>query len=169
MNENEIIAIVNAFKEGKTIQARYKDNGIWLSTTTPCWDFRAFEYRTEPKQKLIKLDKVVGTDIDCEFDFGSYNLIGKLVNINDSKECKYQHVTNGYYRKCRIRENHWFYEPHGWGKCPIPDGLEIILRSEYGGEETTDVYVNRDNWKHGGDETIIAFQVISTADDARYE
>ena len=53
MSPDEIIAVVQAYKEGKTIQARPKFSaGSWTDVIAPQWNFPEHKYRvkTEPKE-----------------------------------------------------------------------------------------------------------------------
>ena len=58
MTPDEIIAVVQAHKEGKEIELQPK--GVapmgWAYTTDPVWDFHHFNYRVrpEPKPDLIR-------------------------------------------------------------------------------------------------------------------
>lgn len=47
---DEIIAVVQAFKDGKQIQARYR-NEEWVDLCAPTWEFSRLEYRVKPESK----------------------------------------------------------------------------------------------------------------------
>lgn len=50
MTTDEMIAVLQAYKEGKKIEVRYihsKDD--WVVALTPCWDFATYTYRVKPE------------------------------------------------------------------------------------------------------------------------
>lgn len=49
MTDEEIIAVVTAHKEGKTIEVTSKGELNWEVTSNPCWDFVCFDYRIKPE------------------------------------------------------------------------------------------------------------------------
>ena len=55
MTHDEMIAVIQAHKEGKQIQYRRGENMQWLDCT-PQWDFVLFDYRIKPAEpKNVKL------------------------------------------------------------------------------------------------------------------
>lgn len=48
MTPDQIIEVVTAFKNGKTIEARHKAMGDW-HVAVPAWDFHQFDYRIKPE------------------------------------------------------------------------------------------------------------------------
>lgn len=48
----EMIAVMTAEKEGKTIQCVGKGCDDWQDTKNPCWDWSTFDYRVKPGKKL---------------------------------------------------------------------------------------------------------------------
>ncbi len=52
MTDDEIIAVVQAHKEGKTIQCRYlSDDAVFGRWHCGIWQFDAFEYRVAPEPR----------------------------------------------------------------------------------------------------------------------
>lgn len=49
MTTDEILAVLQAFKEGKKIEAKCKPNGLWKETSIPLWNFADFDYRVKPE------------------------------------------------------------------------------------------------------------------------
>ena len=48
MTHDEMIAVIQAHKEGKTIQCIPKNiPSAWSVTKSPCWNFERFDYRVE--------------------------------------------------------------------------------------------------------------------------
>lgn len=47
----EMIEVLQAFQEGKSIEYRSHSNDIWLPARTPAWQFKNHEYRIKPKEK----------------------------------------------------------------------------------------------------------------------
>ena len=55
MTHEEMIAVIQAHKEGKQIQYRRGENMQWLDCT-PQWDFVLFDYRIKPAEpKKVKM------------------------------------------------------------------------------------------------------------------
>lgn len=54
MNHSEMIAVIQAHKEGKTLEFRYKrEGGYWEAPRSQefGWDFHAFDYRVKPEPR----------------------------------------------------------------------------------------------------------------------
>lgn len=49
MTDEEIIAVVTAHKEGKTIEFSLLSEEYWTLTTFPQWDFCRYNYRIKPE------------------------------------------------------------------------------------------------------------------------
>lgn len=49
MTDEEIIAVVTAHKEGKTIEVTSKSKLNWEITEYPCWNFDYWDYRVKPE------------------------------------------------------------------------------------------------------------------------
>lgn len=49
MTDEEIIAVVTAHKEGKTIEFSLLGGEYWTITTFPHWDFIRYNYRVKPE------------------------------------------------------------------------------------------------------------------------
>ncbi len=45
MTTEEMIAVMQAFVDGKEIEARLKRGGHWIAANHPCWDWKVYEYR----------------------------------------------------------------------------------------------------------------------------
>ena len=48
MTHDEMIAVIQAHKEGKAIQTRMA-GGKWQDINCPCWDFSQYGYRAKPE------------------------------------------------------------------------------------------------------------------------
>lgn len=48
MTGDEIIALIQAFKEGKTVQSRFSAETPWRDNPDPSWDFVCVEWRVKP-------------------------------------------------------------------------------------------------------------------------
>ena len=57
MNYDQMIAVLQAAKDGKAIQMRSKVNrrtgGAWYDVTDPLWDFAACDYRVKPEPRVF--------------------------------------------------------------------------------------------------------------------
>ena len=52
MTHDEMIAVIQAHKEGKTIECRMKrEPDEWEAITKPSWDFSILEYRVKPEPR----------------------------------------------------------------------------------------------------------------------
>ncbi len=50
MTDDEIIAVVQAHKEGKPIQSRHMNDPYWMNNPTEFqWNFGVYEYRVAPE------------------------------------------------------------------------------------------------------------------------
>lgn len=49
MTDEEIIAVVTAHKEGKTIEVTSKSKLYWEISESPCWNFDLWNYRVKPE------------------------------------------------------------------------------------------------------------------------
>lgn len=128
------------------------------------------KFKPKPKQKIIRLDEVIGSDIDMEFtnleDFKIqpyHTAVGKLTGFDNSTGNNYT-IKNDVdkYTKCRIRQDH----PHAnvWDKCPLPEGLDVEIAYNQGGisGKITD-YMNLE-WHE-----VCYFYVYGTTPTHRYE
>jgi len=56
MNYDQMIAVLQAAKEGKAIQMRAKVNrlgGAWWDVADPFWDFHTCDYRVKPEPRVF--------------------------------------------------------------------------------------------------------------------
>ncbi len=51
MTDDEIIAVVQAHKEGKRIEVSGPNGGNWSVTSKPQWDFQNLDYRVAPEPR----------------------------------------------------------------------------------------------------------------------
>lgn len=57
MTHDEMIAVIQAFKDGKKIEFRGKASLIWHANSIPGWNFEVFDYRVaEPKWRDATID-----------------------------------------------------------------------------------------------------------------
>lgn len=56
MTSKEIISVVTAYEEGKSIECRPLTNPNWTDVWDPSWNFDKFEYRVKTQPKLIPFD-----------------------------------------------------------------------------------------------------------------
>ena len=52
MTHDEMIAVIQAHKDGKTIQVRGKGRPKWHDRTRPSWDFDSCDYRVKPEPRV---------------------------------------------------------------------------------------------------------------------
>ena len=53
MNIDEMIAVLQAAKEGKKIQFRGSGHDKWEDTEEPIWDFYEIQYRVKPEPREV--------------------------------------------------------------------------------------------------------------------
>ena len=53
MTIDEMIAVLEAAKAGKSIEARVIDDSKWYTAATQCWDFCDIEYRVKPEPRVL--------------------------------------------------------------------------------------------------------------------
>jgi len=120
---------------------------------------RISHFKLKPKKKIIDLSMMVGSDIDMEVSYTNDFSRAEIIKYN---------IHTAQNANFRIRQDHW----HSWqgGDSPLPEGLDIRLLSRNGDDTkaSNSKYINF-RWEHGFIDDIIAFKVIGTADNARYE
>jgi hypothetical protein len=52
MSIEEMIAVLQAAKEGKSIQLLC-ESGVWVTTSSPQWNFRDVKYRVKPEPRTF--------------------------------------------------------------------------------------------------------------------
>lgn len=64
MTHDEIIAVVQAHKAGKTIQIGSKhEKALWYDTANPTWNFAHFNFRVKPEPRIIYVNEYKTTQI----------------------------------------------------------------------------------------------------------
>ena len=57
MNTDEMIAVMQDYARGETIEVSDKGAGDWSEIKYPLWDWNSFEYRVKPITKKVAIDK----------------------------------------------------------------------------------------------------------------
>ena len=59
MTYDEMIAVIQAHKDGKKIQVKSRKNDVWYSSfnNQPSWNFSEFEYRVKPKPLVLWINE----------------------------------------------------------------------------------------------------------------
>lgn len=67
MTHDEMIALIQAHKDGKTIQNRMKArNDVWKDAPAPSWNFWNFEYRVKAEpQTIYAIRSNLGVVVHC--------------------------------------------------------------------------------------------------------
>lgn len=65
MNINEMIEILQAYKEGENIQAKYKGgSSFWgVIDNPPTWNFEEYDFRVKPEPREFYVNLYGGSDI----------------------------------------------------------------------------------------------------------
>lgn len=82
-NIDHMIAVLTAYKEGKTIQARHRDDEktTWLQATEPCWDWETYDYRVKPEPRIVWINEYANGIWGCA------NSSKQAVKNSTSDEC----------------------------------------------------------------------------------
>ena len=57
MNTDEMIAVMQDYARGETIEVSDKGADNWSEIKCPLWDWNSFEYRVKPITKKVAIDK----------------------------------------------------------------------------------------------------------------
>jgi hypothetical protein len=49
MTHDEMIAVIAAHRDGKTVQCKYRNGSVWKDVQNPAWSFGSFDYRIKPE------------------------------------------------------------------------------------------------------------------------
>lgn len=71
MTIQEQIAVMQAFVDGKQIEAKHKDIGEWNNASSPNWDWSSTIYRIKPEPKLRPYD-CISEFIQAQKEHGPY-------------------------------------------------------------------------------------------------
>ena len=52
MTHDEMIAVIRAFQEGKTVQHKIKGSTVWSDTENPTWNVLGRDYRIKPEPRV---------------------------------------------------------------------------------------------------------------------
>jgi hypothetical protein len=132
----------------------------------------------ETPNKKVNLSACIESGVDMEFaiDNSDWSFIAPLKKDAAFKLTPYVptiHLKgeNRYFKYCRVRQDHW-HTHQGSNKCPIPNGLIIIIQFIGNSgiiettEQVTDYFYNGDHsiaWKH-----VTAFRVIGPTKGWKY-
>lgn len=64
MTTKEMIAVMQAYEDGKAIEFRDRHSGEWGECSIPLWDWHAFDYRIKPEPKYVPYDSVAEVEKD---------------------------------------------------------------------------------------------------------
>lgn len=157
MTIDEMISVLYAYRDGAEIE--WKTSEGWVDIPEPEL-FCQQEYRVKPQPKKIDMSVCIESGVDCEF-FNCSKINAKIDYLKHLEELE-------DWEEIRVRQDHWIYNE--WDKCPIPEGLEIIIKLQNGDTDTTTQYMSAYYW----DKTIlgiqtIAFKVIGAAEGYTYD
>lgn len=94
MKTEQMIAVMQAFADGKEIQGRHKTQmaeADWLNITAPVWDWAYCEYRVKPKEPRV-FYLAVATPANSVHKSGYY----EAVPLATYEDCKQDHVSRGW-------------------------------------------------------------------------
>lgn len=75
MTHDEMIEVIQAHKEGRTIQARHRKKHPWGDVPNPSWNFFEVQYRVKPEPKKLWV-----------------NFYGDIIYTHESKEAALSHA-----------------------------------------------------------------------------
>jgi hypothetical protein len=67
MTHDEMIAVIQAHKDGKMIQFKQKDVDGWVWAPRPCWNFSSHEYRIKPEPMEIWVNVYDDGETSCPY------------------------------------------------------------------------------------------------------
>lgn len=112
MTNQEIIAVIQAYEDGKVVQYEAY-TGEWYSVKTPEWNFQKWSYRVKPEPEPPRYEP---------FGFED-DLVGKVVVIHKSKylitgqsERKIHIVNGGFISYKELLESYKFLDGSPCGK-----------------------------------------------------
>lgn len=63
MNTREMIAVMQAYEDGKQIEAKLLSDPDWYSVEKPLWDWDSFVYRIKTTKKVVDLSVLIDSGI----------------------------------------------------------------------------------------------------------
>ena len=167
MNTKEMIAVMQAYEDGKQVEFLDLLENVWRDfKSIHCWNSDS-DYRIKATKKPVDLSVLIESGIDCEFKelITNFWFVGKLKNIRDAGASPYKDG-HTYWDHCHPRMNHI----HAWqgGECPLPEGFVIKLYkwsvhqpSRVVEVTTSEEWLNALSHLHT---TVYGFEVIGLAD-----
>jgi hypothetical protein len=58
MKIEEMINVMQAFRDGAEIEYTFVDNEIWAATTKPVWNWDYHDYRIAPKKEMTLVERL---------------------------------------------------------------------------------------------------------------
>lgn len=173
MNTKQMIAVMQAYEDGKRIEGKLLADPDWYDVEKPLWDWDSFVYRIKTTKKPVDLSVLIDSGIDCVMgDTLDDKVIGPLTHIDKcSVDEPYWDDINTAWTYCRPRLNHI----HAWqgGDCPLPFNTMVrihyrdyVRANESYVKRAGDCYWEHRKEPHGLD--IIAFEVVGLADGYCY-
>lgn len=97
---DEMITVLKAFKEGKTIEFRRMEgigNTKWEKTNSPIWEWARYEYRVKPEPKYVPYNSVSEVDRSKWVKRKDTTILRAIIKIDTSaKNCVYIEGSNWY-------------------------------------------------------------------------
>lgn len=64
MTTKEMIEVMQAYVDGKSIEFRVHNEGTWFDVQNPMWDWNLKDYRIKPEPKYVPYDSVTEVERD---------------------------------------------------------------------------------------------------------
>jgi len=167
----ELVEFYQKVADGGEIEVNDRDS-TWkeaFGNDSPCLFSDTLTWRIKPAKKIIDLQPLIASGIDCEFSnfVGSAEQIGPLLCIDDGGDFNYEGRVL-YFQKCRPRMNHKMF--HDGGACPIPEGFMVEVYYRSGGALSGNV--TDFHWLYsktsGCVADIIGYEILRLADGWAY-
>lgn len=86
MKIDEMIEVMKAYKEGKKIEVRAKDDddAEWVFVSGPAWNFFEADYRVKPEPEYVPYDSVLEIDRNKWIVRKSNGLVSRLCAFMES-------------------------------------------------------------------------------------
>ena len=104
MTHDEIIAVIIAHKNGKSIEASAKGKDCWYQMSNPKWNFSEYNYRiAEPRWRDATIDDLKRAPMPCRVrgeDGDKWR--HEMLRGYDCKEPSWLTMAYGWYEQCQV-------------------------------------------------------------------
>lgn len=103
----EMINVMKACEEGKTIQCSYRGENAWIGAANPIWDWDKYDYRIKPEPKYVPYDNISEVDKDKWIKSKSNDILSRIMAL-DARDSD-SSVELRHYGWCSLKELFEYY------------------------------------------------------------